>query len=433
METKANYVLIGAFTIAGFLGLLAFLLWFAKLEVDRQFAYYDIYFPEVTGLSVSSDVDYAGLNVGSVIDIKLSDDPNGAVRVRVEVNESTPVRTNSRASLAMQGVTGVAMVSITPGDPDAPMLRVANPDGVPVIAADRSALQTLSDQGPEMIERLNTVAGQLNELLGEENQTRVRNILSNVERSSGNLDKALADVSKATDAIGVAADGIANFGGKLDTLAAAAENTLTTADTTLNKFTETAGNADKTLASGTAALDEIKAYVAGDLKALTQQLDQTAASIQTDLDQLTTRADGTMVKLDETLDVGKGALAAAERTFEGADKVINTDIEPVVADLRVTLSKANDAIDRVASDIPDISASLRSAAESADSAFASLRTMLDGARNPVRNFTRQGLPQFTRLANDLRGLSNNINELVTMLRRNPSRIFSGEKTPEFRR
>ena len=53
METRANFVLIGAFTILGFLGLLAFLLWFAKLEVDRQFAYYDIYFTGVSGLSAS--------------------------------------------------------------------------------------------------------------------------------------------------------------------------------------------------------------------------------------------------------------------------------------------------------------------------------------------------------------------------------------------
>ena len=44
METKANYVLIGAFTILGFLGILLFLMWFAKLQVNRQFAYYDIYF-----------------------------------------------------------------------------------------------------------------------------------------------------------------------------------------------------------------------------------------------------------------------------------------------------------------------------------------------------------------------------------------------------
>ena len=115
METKANFALIGAFTILGFLSLLAFLMWFAKLEMDRQFAYYDIYFNEVSGLGVSSEVTFAGLSVGKVVDMVLTDDDNGVVRVRVEVDDDTPVRENSTASLEIQGVTGVANVAITSG------------------------------------------------------------------------------------------------------------------------------------------------------------------------------------------------------------------------------------------------------------------------------------------------------------------------------
>ena len=99
METKANFVLIGAFTIAGFLGLVAFLMWFANLSLNRQFAWYDIYFPEVSGLGLSSEVTYAGLTVGKVIDMQLAQGQSGAVRVRVEVAEDTPVRTDSRAAI----------------------------------------------------------------------------------------------------------------------------------------------------------------------------------------------------------------------------------------------------------------------------------------------------------------------------------------------
>ena len=426
METRANFVLIGAFTILGFLGLLLFLMWFAKLEMDRQFAYYDIYFPEVSGLGVASTVTYAGLNVGQVVDKQLSDDANGAVRVRIEVEETTPVRTNSRASLEIQGVTGIANVSITAGAPDAPLLRVANPDSTPVIAANRSALQTLSDQGPEMIERLNTVAGQLNELLGTENQTRVRNILTNVERSSGNIDKALADISGATTAIADAAGDFTGFGDKLEVLS-------TTAETPLNKFTETAANADVTLASATSALDEARGYIAGDLKTLTVNLNETAGTLREELPPLTARLRTTLDNADPLIEVAKEALGSAARTFDGADRIINTEIGPVASDLRVTLGKANTAIDGVVADIPEISQSLRDAAASADSAFASLRSMMDGARGPVISFAREGLPKFSGLASDLRGLSNNINQLVSALRRNPSQILSGPKTPEFRR
>lgn len=433
METKANYALIGAFTIAGFLGLLLFLMWFAKIQVNRQFAYYDIYFPEVSGLAVSSEVTFAGLTVGKVVDMQLASGESGAVRVRVELAEDTPVRTDSRAAIEIQGVTGISNVAIAAGTPGAPLLRQAQPDGIPVIAANRSALQTLSDQGPEMISRLNTVAEQMTQLLGDENQTRVRNILDNVERSSANLDKALADVTKATDSIALAAADISAFGERLDGLSTAASTTLGNVDTALAKFNETAGKADATLDSGTATLDELRDYVSGDLRGLTQRLDQTAATLQTDLARLAERAGKSLDGLDAALAVGNRTLASAERAFDSADRVMNSNIEPVVADLRVTLGKANEAIDRVVADLPQITGRLREAADSANAAFASLRGMLDSARGPVQAFTKEGLPQFTRIARDLRGLVGNVNELVSALRRNPSQIFSGPRTPEFRR
>ncbi len=433
METKANYALIGGFTIAGFLGLLAFLMWFAKLELDRQFAYYDVFFPEVSGLGISSEVTYAGLSVGKVVDMQLSQGSGGAVRVRVEVAEDTPIRTDSRAAIEITGVTGTANVAITSGSRDAALLREASPDAIPEIAANRSALQTLSDQGPEMISRLNQVAEQMTRLLGEDNQSRVRNILDNVENSSANLDKALADVTRATESIASAASDISGFGDKLDSLGVAAETTLGNADTALAQFSETAKRADAALDAGTAALDEVQGYVAGDLRGLTQRLDQTATTVQADLTRLTDRAGSTMDNLDAALSVGQRTLASAESAFGSADRVMNTQIEPVATDLRATLARLNQAIGSVTEDIPAITARLRDAADSADSAFASLRGMLDGARAPVQTFARDGLPQFTRLASDLRSLSQNVSQLVTTLRRNPSQIITGPKTPEFRR
>lgn len=425
METKANFVLIGAFTILGFLGLLAFLLWFAKLEIDRQFAYYDIYFTEVSGLGVSSEVTFAGLSVGKVVDMVLADDDNGVVRVRVEVDDGTPVRENSTASLEIQGVTGVANVAITSGTLSTPLLT--RDDGLPpVIVGNASVLQTLSNEGPQMISRLNTVAEQLTELLGDENQTRVRHILANVENSSANLDKALDDVSSATTAIADAAGDIRAFGDKLGTLSE-------TAETTLNKFTETAGNADTALASARTTLDEVRSYVAGDLDTLTVNLNDTAATLREELPPLAARLRTTLDNADPLIDVAKEAMGSAARTFDGADRIINEEVGPVASDLRVTLGKADTAIDRVTADIPEIADRLRSAAESADSAFASLRGMMDGARGPVLNFARDGLPQYTRLGASLRSAVDNVNELVSTLRRNPSRLLSGPRTPEFRR
>lgn len=433
METKANFVLIGAFTLAGFFGLLAFLMWFAKIQLDRQFAYYDIYFSSVSGLSISSEVQFSGLPVGRVINMELSDTGDGTVRTRIEVAEDTPVRIDSRASIEPQGVTGIANVAITAGLSSQPLLRARSESEVPVIVANRSVLETLTDQGPQMIERLNEVASQLTVLLGDENQARVVNILDNVERSSGNLDRTMADVARATEAIGTAAISISDFGDKIEAISGAAETTLGNIDKTLANVDSAVLNADRTLSAAQVTMEGVKSYIATDLTGLTQRLDSTAASLQTDLSALGTRAGKSLDALDHALEIGTVTLGSAQRAFEGAEQMLNTDLGPVIGDLRLTLTNLNEAIARVIADLPEITGLVRDAAGQADQAFATLRGMLDSTRAPVQAFARDGLPQFTRLAQDMRELVKSADQFFTTLRRNPAHILSGPQTPEFRR
>ena len=148
METKANFVLIGAFTLAGLLGILGFFLWFAQVELDRQFDYYDIRFSSVSGLSNASDVRFSGLPVGQVVDVRLSPNQDGTILVRVEVDAETPVRTDSLATIEAQGVTGVSFVGIGPGSPDTELLEPTDEMPVPEITAGRSTGRRLVQTPP---------------------------------------------------------------------------------------------------------------------------------------------------------------------------------------------------------------------------------------------------------------------------------------------
>ncbi|WP_108502471.1 MlaD family protein [Paracoccus indicus] len=407
METKANYALIGAFTIAGFLGILGFVLWFAQLQLDRQFAYYDVYFPEVSGLGPASEVRFAGLPVGRVVDMRLAPGNPLPVRVRIEVALDTPIRSDSTAALEVQGVTGVALVAITAGSARAPLLHDMDTPEVPVIASSRSALQTLTDEGPQIIARLGLAVEQLNQILGPRNQGRVAAILDNVERSSGNLDRTLADVAAATDAISKAATGIAAFGDRMDGLSDSAAFTL-------DRLSDAAGQAETTL-------DRVDAYVQRDLALLTQDLQRSAASLA----DLADRGQSSLDDLDKTLAAGTGAFESARRTLG--------DLAPLADDLRITLGAVADAMATLPEDLPRISAGLRAASDNAASAFASLRDVLDGTRGPVQSFAGDTLPQITRLSQDMRALVLNMDQLVSTLRRNPAQLLSGPRTPEFRR
>lgn len=408
METKANYTLIGAFTILGFLGILGFLLWFAQIGPDRRFAYYDVYFRDVSGLVLSSDVLFAGLPVGRVSEIRLAPENPLPVRVRLEVREDTPVRSDSQASLEVQGVTGVALVAVSAGSAEAPLLAATTPSGVPVIASGRSALQALGDDGPQIISRLNQAAGQLTELLGAENQARVAAILTNVEQSSGRLDQAMDDVAAAAGAFGSLGERVEGLG----------QN----ADATLQRLGEAAARAEVLFQTATNSLQRIDAFVAEDLSPAARQVERGAASLAALSDRGRT-----------TLDGADRALASGARALDAAHALIGGELAAALGDLRGTLAAMNDALASLPDDLPRISASLREASGNAASAFRSLDAILDGIDAPVLAFAGDTLPQISRLAQDMRALIGNADELISALRRNPSQLLSGPRVPEFRR
>ena len=98
METRANYILIGAFTLFGIFASFGFMLWLAKLDVEKQYAYYDVLFDNVSGLSMAGGVRFNGLPVGQVVGLALDDEDPSKVRVRLEVDAKTPISTETTAT-----------------------------------------------------------------------------------------------------------------------------------------------------------------------------------------------------------------------------------------------------------------------------------------------------------------------------------------------
>ena len=123
METRANYVLIGAFTLVVSIALLLFGLWAAKYSSERSWQHYMIVFDEaVTGLSQGGTVQYSGIKVGDVVSLRLDPRDPRKVLARIRVFDQTPIRQDTRAKLAITGVTGTAIIQLSNGSPESPPL-----------------------------------------------------------------------------------------------------------------------------------------------------------------------------------------------------------------------------------------------------------------------------------------------------------------------
>ena len=181
METKANYVLIGAFTIVVSLFLLLFALWAAKYSSEKSWQEYMVVFNEpVTGLSEGSSVQYNGISVGTVQKLSLAPDDPRRVRALLRLQARAPVKTDTRAKMSMTGITGSPIIPLTGGEPSSPMLVDVDQRPIPVIQTEPSALQNIADTANRLVARLDQV-------LSEENVERVAQTLENIETLTGSI------------------------------------------------------------------------------------------------------------------------------------------------------------------------------------------------------------------------------------------------------
>lgn len=196
METRASYLVVGSFTLAVLVALVAAVMWLANVQLNEDFAYYDIYFSgSVSGLKSGNPVRYRGIPVGVVTDMRIDPANVEQVRVTIEVPSDTPVKADSVASLEMQGITGVAYVLISGGTQAAEPLRRRPGEPRPVVPSKPSQLQELFDTAPELLNRFVAVVDRVQLLLNPENLENIGRTLQNVETLTGALAARKDDIS----------------------------------------------------------------------------------------------------------------------------------------------------------------------------------------------------------------------------------------------
>lgn len=189
METRANHVLIGLFTIIVTLLAVGFALWAANYTSNRNWDEYEVIFTEaVTGLGNGGIVQYNGINVGEVRRLTL--DPRDPRRVvaRIRLQADTPVKIDTKAKLAFIGLTGVAQIQLSGGLPESPRLLPTPERRVPVIATEPSALQNIAEAANDIVERLKTI-------LSDENVQRISGTLDDLHQISSTVAGQKEDVA----------------------------------------------------------------------------------------------------------------------------------------------------------------------------------------------------------------------------------------------
>ncbi|UCH75023.1 MAG: MCE family protein [Rhodospirillales bacterium] len=259
METRASFIIVGAFVILGMIGLLAGTVWITGHRADQGTILYDIYFDgDVAGLRSGNPVQYRGIPVGAVTDMRIDPENVERVLVTIEIREDVPIKQDTQATLALQGITGIAYIQLTGGTQDAPFLKAEAGQVRPVIGSVPPRLAELLDAAPELLQRAIRVVAMLEELMGPDNRARIEASLRNIEMVTAALADETEGVGAVVSEVGRLARELREAAAHANAILAAVEGN---ADPIMSDARATAAEARRAVRQLAAASEQLAAFL----------------------------------------------------------------------------------------------------------------------------------------------------------------------------
>jgi len=273
METKANYVAVGAFVLACVIGLVVTILWLAGVQYSQEYAYYQSYFKgPVTGLGKGTLTRYNGIEVGRITNLEFDPSDPQRVIVTMQVQPNLNIRNDSVASIESQGLTGGTYVEISGGTTKAPLLVTQDDQRYPVIRTKPSTFAQLQQSAPEVVAKLSLAATRLNDLLNDNNRRAIAHVLANLDETTQVIATRSADIDAT---IANANKSMANLSEATSNLRPEFDSTLDKVNLTVQKYGKVADDADAFInGDGLAQLSDLIGEMRRLVANLTQVSDQ---------------------------------------------------------------------------------------------------------------------------------------------------------------
>lgn len=287
METRSNHVLVGAVVLAIIAVAIAFIVWMSQVGSGHQ-QKYDIFFPNsVNGLAKGSGVTFSGVPVGKIDDIKLLPDSPALVRVRISVDDSTPILQGTTATMSSVGFTGVSQINLGGAIKGAPPITEMGPFGVPVIPTKAGMLGQLLSSAPQLLDKLSTITDRLAKLLDDRNQTSLHHILANLDHVTGDLAAgtpelraAMRNANRSIAQAGDAAQRIGALAGNANRLVdEQGRPMMANLNRTIDSARQTADRLDRLVAVAAPGVEQITTQTAPQIDQLVRQLSDMADAL----------------------------------------------------------------------------------------------------------------------------------------------------------
>lgn len=280
MEYKSSEVKAGIFIIASFIIFIGFIAVIVGMSAFSEKSVYRARFSYVGGIEKGSAVRFAGLPVGSVVDVRITNDNFPGVEVVMEIEKNTPIRSGSRAYMTTIGIMGSFYIEITTGDPEEALLA----SGELILSQEVTAYAQMSGVASDAAEELTELLRRMNDVLNEKNRTDLAQMLHSVSQiaavSEKNLQQTLEKVNsliaETQTMVAAVTKVIQTNDNSITSSMAALDSTLTQGQATLKRLDSILSGVDLSIAQNKQQYDQIM----NNVSSMTKNLDEFSRTIK---------------------------------------------------------------------------------------------------------------------------------------------------------
>jgi len=446
METRANYATIGLFTIGVIVACFVFVYWLARYDESGIRKPMRILIPgSVTGLAPGSQVLFNGIRVGEVRTLRINPEDPSEVEAMVGVDPTQPIKADTKATLGIQGLTGIAFIELKGGSAKLPNLL--DQPGIPTLQAQGSGLQDLIASAQELVTKVNTAVDRVNGFIDTAEPSLTTSI-KNVQTFTDALAENSAGVKEFMNNFGDLSTKLGSLSESLSGAVAKADKIISAVDPSKVADTiENIGQVTKRLSESSDAFPEIIANVRQVSEQLEKALDgaqQIISAIQVEAVKSTINDIATVARRVQTatVDVNKIVADAGKTVADAKDFVANVknkqaDIDLIVDNTRDMVQKLNAAstrIDGILGKVQDLvtDPNGKNFFAEATAAAASIRKVAEAFQgragqiaDNLANFTGQGLRNVDGLVDQLRRTTSQFDRTLNSIQSNPQRFIFG--------
>lgn len=446
METKANYAIVGFFTVLVMAAAFGFVYWMSQYGRSGDMAQLAIRIPgSANGLSIGSPVRFNGIPVGSVRSLAIdADDPRFSVAM-TEVATSAPVKQSTSAVLEVQGLTGAAYIELSGGDSGAENIlqRAFDTETAAVLQAEQSSVTNILSTADKILKRADAAITDIQGFVADARGPLTKTI-TNAEQFSDSLARNGKNIDEFLKSVGGLSETFRNLSGRLDSTLASVDSLIKAVDP--KKVEDFVGNVDKISKDIAAASGDVKSTVEG-FRKTAETFDTFGKNANAALDKVDTLiAAVDTQKVSGAIDNISVASADARKAIASVTGVANRigerqgDIDQIITDVQQMTNKLNAASTRVdgvlakldgflgegdsESLFAEAKATLQSIKQAADTLNGRIGPIADG----LQRFSGSGLRDVETLVQDTRRTIQNLDSAISGFERDPQRLLFGGET-----